>query len=118
MHRSAAISVNTHRGMRTNTQLIQTNMHLNAETPSLYFWRDRSGNEIDFLIEREVVLSPKEAKFGKTVASDWFDALNNWRAFAGNRAKPGMLLYGGDEKYSREGVTITSWRKAGQLNKA
>jgi hypothetical protein len=33
------------------------------------------------------------------------------RAFAGNRAKQGALLYGGDKTYSREGVTITSWRK-------
>jgi hypothetical protein len=46
------------------------------------------------------------------------DGLKNWRAFAGDRAKQGVLFYGGDETYSREGITVTSWRKAGQLNKA
>lgn len=89
-----------------------------GEAPSLYFWRDRSGNEIDFLIDRGSDLLPIEAKSGKTVASDWFDGLKNWRAFAGDRAKQSVLFYGGDETYSREGVTVTSWRKAGQLNKA
>ena len=89
-----------------------------GETPSLYFWRDRSGNEIDFLIDRGSDLLPIEAKSGKTVASDWFDGLKNWRAFAKKRAKHGALIYGGEETYSREGIAITSWRKAGQINNA
>jgi predicted AAA+ superfamily ATPase len=88
-----------------------------AEPPSLYFWRDRSGNEIDFIIDRGSDLLPIEAKSGRTVASDWFDGLKNWRAFARDRAKQAVLIYGGDETYSREGATVTSWRKAGQLQK-
>ena len=89
-----------------------------AETPSLYFWRDRSGKEIDFLIDRGSGLLPIEAKSGKTVASDWFAGLKNWLAFAGDRAKRSVLLYGGDETYSREEVAVTSWRKAGQLHES
>jgi uncharacterized protein len=113
--------VHPHRGSIFETfiasEIMKSAFH-SGETPSLYFWRDRSGNEIDFLVNRGSDLLPIEAKSGKTVASDWFDSLKNWRAFAADRAKQGILLYGGDETYSREGLTVISWRKAGQLNKA
>jgi uncharacterized protein len=114
------LSVHAHRGAIFETfiasEIVKSSYH-RAETPSLYFWRDRSGNEIDFLIDRGSDLLPIEAKSGKTVASDWFDSLKNWRTFAGKRAKQCLLFYGGDETYSREGVIVTSWRKAGQLYK-
>lgn len=110
--------VHPHRGSIFETfiasEIMKSEFH-SGKTPSLYFWRDRSGNEIDFLIDRGSDLLPIEAKSGKTVASDWFDGLKTWRSFAGDRAKQGILLYGGDETYSRAGVTVTSWRKAGQL---
>jgi uncharacterized protein len=113
--------VHPHRGSIFETfiasEIMKSPFH-SGETPSLYFWRDGSGNEIDFLVNRGSDLLPIETKSGKTVASDWFDSLKNWRASAADRAKQGILLYGGDETYSREGLTVISWRKAGQLNKA
>jgi uncharacterized protein len=114
------LSVHPHRGAVFETFVaseIMKSAYNSAETPSLYFWRDRSGNEIDFLIDQGSALLPIEAKSGKTVASDWFAGLKNWLAFAGDRTKHGELLYGGDDSYSREGITVTSWRKVGQLGK-
>ncbi|MBN2321947.1 MAG: ATP-binding protein [Acidobacteria bacterium] len=114
------LAVHPHRGAIFETfiaaEIMKSAFH-SAEPPSLYFWRDRSGNEIDFIIDRGSDLLPIEAKSGRTVASDWFDGLKNWRAFARDRAKQAVLIYGGDETYSREGTTVTSWRKAGQLQK-
>jgi uncharacterized protein len=115
------LSVHPHRGAVFETFVaseIMKSAYHSGETPSLYFWRDRSGNEIDFLIDRGSELLPVEAKSGRTVASDWFIGLKNWRAFAGDRAKQCALLYGGDENYSREGINVSSWRKAGQLHKS
>jgi len=114
------LSVHPHRGAVFETfvasEILKSSCN-SAETPALYFWRDRSGNEIDFLIDRGSDLLPIEAKSGKTVASDWLDGIKSWRALAGNRMKHGALIYGGDETYSREAVTVTSWRQAGQLNR-
>jgi hypothetical protein len=115
------LSVHPHRGAIFETFVaseIMKSAYNSGETPSLYFWRDRSGNEIDFLVDRGSDLLPIEAKSGKTVASDWFDGLKNWHAFAAGRAKQGILLYGGDETYTRDAITVTSWRKAGQLQKS
>ncbi len=109
------LSVHPHRGAVFETFVaseIMKSAYNRAETPSLYFWRDRSGNEVDFLIDRGSDLLPIEEKSGKTVASDWLDGLKSWRAFARKHAKHGVLIYGGDESYFREGIAITTWRKA------
>jgi predicted AAA+ superfamily ATPase len=113
------LSVHPNRGAVFETFLaseIMKSAYNKAETPALYFWRDRSGNEIDFLIDGGAGLLPIEAKSGKTVATDWFDGLKKWSAFAGDRARQGALLYGGEETYSREGIAVTSWRKTGHVN--
>ena len=91
-----------------------------GDTPSIYFWRDRSGNEVDFLIDKGITVIPIEVKSGKTVASDWFTGLKNWKTFAGDRAETGMLVYGGDDTYKREDIMVTSWNKlpaSPELNK-
>jgi uncharacterized protein len=113
------LSVHPHRGAVFETFIaseIMKSAYNSAETASLYFWRDRSGNETDFLIDRGSDLLLIEAKSGKTVASDWFNGLKKWRTTGGNRSKQGALIYGGDDSYSREGTIVTSWRNTGQLD--
>jgi len=84
--------------------------------PSLHYWRDQAGVEIDLLLDHGARLSPVEFKAGQTVAADWADALNRYRALAAQRAAgqpaiaPAQLVYGGDEPRTRSGVHITPWR--------
>lgn len=49
---------------------------------NLYFWRDRSGHEIDVLIDRGTELQPLEIKAGRTVAGDYFAGIDYWRSLA------------------------------------
>ena len=115
------LSVHYHRGAVFETFVaseIMKNAYHSGENSELYYWRDRSGNEVDFLIDRDFDLLPVEAKSGRTVASDWFDCLKTWRSFAGDRAKGGMLFYGGDNTYFRGDIAVTSWRRAGQIPKS
>lgn len=75
---SEQLEVHPYRGALFETFIaseIMKNAFHREESPSLYFWRDRSGNEIDFMIDRGSDLLLIEAKSGKTVASDWFDGL-------------------------------------------
>jgi hypothetical protein len=83
----------------------------NGRTPSMYFWRDRSGHEVDFIIDRGGSLLPIEVKSGRTVAADWFSAIAKWKTFAGDRPENSILLYGGDESYEHRGCRIQSWRE-------
>ena len=50
----------------------------------LYFWRDRSGNEVDLLLEQGEKLKPIEIKSGKTLNVDYFNGLKKWLALAEN----------------------------------
>jgi len=80
-----------------------------GEQPSLCFWRDSAGHEVDILIEIGRRLIPVEAKSAQTIAADFFDGLNYWRELSGHREGPAALIYGGDLPFKRSGVTVYPW---------
>ena len=77
--------------------------------PPMFFWRDRTGNEIDLLLDWGERLDPVEIKSGQTVAGDAFAGLQKWCDFAGQSIKGATLLYSGDETYVRGCVTVRPW---------
>jgi len=86
---------------------------------NLYFWRDRSGHEVDVLIERGDALVPVEIKSGQTVAPDFFTGLDEWRRIAGGEAgHDAWLVYGGDREQTRQGARVIPWRAIGELAEA
>ncbi|GMR21688.1 MAG: ATP-binding protein [Gammaproteobacteria bacterium] len=82
-----------------------------GETSNLYFWRDRSGHEVDLLIDHGTQLSPLEIKSGQTINRDYFKGLDFWRKLAGETAGPAWLVYGGDTRQMRSDVTILPWNE-------
>jgi predicted AAA+ superfamily ATPase len=91
------------------TEMIKqrTNAGLNI---NLFYWRDKTGHEIDVIIERSDSLLPIEIKSGKTIANDFFKNLNFWIKLSGE--KKSYLLYGGDEHQKRsDGKECMNWRQ-------
>ncbi|HEX3531197.1 MAG TPA: ATP-binding protein [Thermoanaerobaculia bacterium] len=86
-----------------------------ALTSNLFFWRDRSGNEVDVVIERGPLLEPVEVKSGQTVTSGFFTGLETWRGIAGEAAGQPWLVYGGDRRLRRSGVEVVPWREIGEV---
>jgi len=82
---------------------------------NLYFWRDRSGNEVDVLIEEGNKLVPVEIKAGQTVSSDYFRGLDRWQAMAKEHSGKAWLLYGGDKAQTRLGYNVVPWAEIGSL---
>lgn len=80
-----------------------------GETSNLYFWRDRSGHEVDLLIDHGTHLSPLEIKSGQTINKDYFKGLEFWRKLAGKTAGQAWLVYGGDNRQIRSDVTVLPW---------
>lgn len=78
---------------------------------NLYFWRDRSGNEVDLLIERGERLRPVEIKSGQTLNSDYFKGLRKWLDLAGSQAVDPALVYGGKEILVHAGIQVVPWRE-------
>jgi hypothetical protein len=80
-----------------------------VRTPKLYFWRDRSGLEIDALIDLAGTLHPVEVKSGATITDDMFRALKRWRALAGAHAGSSFLLHGGSQRQEGHAATVLPW---------
>lgn len=81
---------------------------LNAgKEPSLYFWRDTSGHEVDLLLEDGEKLLPIEIKSGQTVSGDMFGGLDYYSKLNDNCS--GMLVYGGSDFYTRSGMMVRPW---------
>ena len=82
-----------------------------GEIPPLYFWRDRTGHEIDFIIDTGKKLIPVEAKSGETIVNYFFDGLNYFKSLDkdANISKTGILINGGDAFYIRNGNLALPW---------
>jgi predicted AAA+ superfamily ATPase len=82
---------------------------------NLFFWRDRSGYEIDLLIEHGATLVPVEIKSGQTVQPDFFRGIEDWRRISGRNDGEAWLLFGGDREERRGRLHVLPWRSIGEL---
>ena len=82
----------------------------NGEEINMYYWRDKTGREIDIIIDEVTRLLPVEIKSGKTVHADFFKNLTYWMKLANEPT--GKVLYGGDSNQQRSnGIEVVSWRE-------
>lgn len=79
-----------------------------GERPPLYYWRDRTGHEVDVLLDLGTRITALEVKAGRTISSDAFQGLRFFAGLKGVRADS-VLVHGGDESSLREGVRVRTW---------
>jgi hypothetical protein len=84
---------------------------LNTGRPSnLSFWRDRSGHEVDLLVESPEGIQPVEIKATATPTADALRGLEQWRTMTGQPEPRPCLIYGGDTPQRRTESDIIPWR--------
>ena len=66
---------------------------------NLYYWRDKTGHEVDIIIDNGDTLIPIEIKAGKTINTEFFKNLLYWNNLSG--MKNGYLIYTGEELQKR-----------------
>ncbi len=76
----------------------------------LYYWRDKSGHEVDCLIERGIQMMAVEIKAGRTITSEMFRDLTYFYEISKQSARESFLAYGGEESSQRKNGTVVSWR--------
>jgi uncharacterized protein len=93
-------------------ELMKTRINQGLREP-LYFWRDNIGTEVDMVMERGTQIAAVEIKSGPTVAHDAFRHLDKWHKYATERGRFSAvylgLVYGGDARFTREGVDVLPW---------
>jgi len=86
-----------------------------ALSSNLYFWQDRSGYEVDAVIDQGETLIPVEVKSGQTIVPDFFRNLERWAAIAEDAGGRPWLVYGGDRRQSRSTVEVVPWKEIKEL---
>src|SRR4030042_3886233 len=78
--------------------------------PHCYYWRDRTGNEVDCIMENNKSLLSIEVKFSKTIVDDFFSGLKYWSKVASKVSSRPYLIYNGKEHQKRSFGEVISWK--------
>ncbi len=82
-----------------------------GEADNLFYWRDKTGNEVDILIDKAGKLTAMELKAGETISADFFKAIEYFSAL---NTKPvqKIIVYGGKQEQQRSnGIIVQPWNK-------
>jgi hypothetical protein len=92
------------------TELVKVRTN-SGQPMNLYYWREKTGRELDILVENVDELLPVEIKSGKTISPEYFKNLEYWKRLTGNG--DGYVLYAGDQMQQRSsGIKVLNWRSA------
>lgn len=84
--------------------------------PSLYFWRDAAGNEVDCVIDEGQTIVPIEIKSSQTIVPSFFKGLDYWQSISQTTGLR-YVIYGGQEDQSWTQGQVLSWQNTGNLIK-
>lgn len=80
-----------------------------GESDNLFYWRDKTGNEVDIIAENEGNLTAIELKAGETISNDFFKGLNYFSALDTQDVEK-KLIYGGNQTQNRSNnITVKPW---------
>lgn len=85
--------------------------------PRMYFWRDKTGHEVDCLITSGTAVTPIEIKVGQTVSSNYFDGLKYWYEINKQDEYNGTVVYTGPENQKRKYANVVSWTSLDKVKK-
>ena len=80
-----------------------------GQRPQAYFWRDKTGMEIDLILDQGSTMYPYEIKSGQTLQPHFFDHLRYFQQLADVAAEHSTLIYVGDQNQRRSHARVMSW---------
>jgi predicted AAA+ superfamily ATPase len=90
------------------TELIKKRTNAGLEI-NLFYWRDKTGHEIDIIVDDGGKLLPVEIKSGKTINPEFFKNIEYWSNLS--KSNKSVLLYAGEQSQKRtNGNEILNWR--------
>lgn len=91
------------------SELLKNRLNV-GEPDNLFYWRDKTGNEVDIIAENVDKLTAIELKAGETINNDFFKGLDYFSKL--NIADiEKIVIYGGSQSQQRSnGISIKSWK--------
>lgn len=85
----------------------------NGQRSNLFYWRDRTGNEIDVLIDQSSQVIPIEIKTAATFSTDYLKGINYWKKI-NNATKNAYVIYTGKSSAIND-TNILNWKEIGVI---
>ena len=94
------------------SEIVKARVHRGLP-PSLSFYRDRKGAEVDLVLDRGDTLVAVETRSGQTVSAEFLSALARFQVSIGQAVQPkeveSVLVYGGDRPEHRSAARVVPW---------
>lgn len=87
----------------------------NGKRPNVYFWRDKSGHEVDCLVDEGLRLIPVEIKASRTFNARFFENVHFWNEVANKKKENGFVVYGGAINEGVSHSSMLSWQNMNPL---
>lgn len=99
------------------SEILKSRVHRGLQ-PSLSFYRDQKGLEIDLLLDSGASLHAVECKSGETIAGDFFGGLQSFASVIGSASPKrdvlSYVVYGGAGRQSRSVGTAIPWSEVAE----
>jgi uncharacterized protein len=76
---------------------------------NLYYYRDRSGNEVDLILQQANYLHAIEIKSAETINLDFCKNIKKFKSIFTDEVKQQIIMYGGDDKYVHQNIKFLPW---------
>jgi len=86
-----------------------------GEMPHLYYWKDKTGHEVDCIIDQGKKAIAIEIKASRTISSRFFEGLNYWNALTNADPNTNFIIYAGSAKQPKASTYIVSWQAIPRL---
>ena len=96
------------------TELLKHRYNMGLE-PIFSFWRNKTGHEIDCIIEKDNKSIPVEIKSGRTPTEEYFKDIKYWNKLSGMKAADSYVIYGGNLSQKRSTGNLLSWKNIKSL---
>jgi len=96
------------------SEMIKSRFNHGKES-NLYFWRDKTGHELDIIAEYLNELHTFELKSSKTITPSFFKGIKYYDKISKTINKS-YLIYGGEQKEIRGNTTVIPWSKLNDIN--
>ncbi len=95
---------------------IYKNILNKASTSKLYFFRDKSGNEVDLIIDKGLTLIPIEIKSSKTYNKEFLQGIKYYNKLRNKTDQEGAVVYTGDSWRDVQEVKILNYLDILKIN--
>jgi predicted AAA+ superfamily ATPase len=82
----------------------------NGLTPRLYFWQNKTKQEVDMIVEQGGDLNAYEIKSSMTMNNQHFSNLKYWQNISGESTEKLNVIFGGDTNYKTTVGNYISWK--------